>query len=180
LDFKCQLYRFWYSLKVAVPIITFWSLTTSVIIVLQNKSYIISKANNSLIIWGALGTILGTIFLANMEEKYMTLIIALLFALLTYSVTIWGRIQDPHCYINRCNDRVFYYRICPGGNDKECFGFYPGYLCRNLSGEKDQSFNPGNCLPKVKSGAEPDLVYYNDYKTILTLEKQLIKYSAPY
>lgn len=72
-----------YPVKTAVPIITFWSLATSVIIILQKKSYTISKEDNSVILWGALGTVIGTLFLAHIKERFLVLMTAILFGVLT-------------------------------------------------------------------------------------------------
>ncbi len=72
-----------YPLKTAVPIITFWSLATSVIIILQKKSYTISKEDNSVVFWGALGTVIGTLFITHIKERLLVLMTAILFAVLT-------------------------------------------------------------------------------------------------
>lgn len=74
---------FQYAVKTVVPIITIWSLTTSLIIILQKKEFKVDRKNNVLIFWGALGTITGTLILANLEEKAITLVIAVIFACLT-------------------------------------------------------------------------------------------------
>lgn len=74
---------FQYTVKTAVPIITIWSLTTSLIIILQKKEFKVDRENNALIFWGAIGTITGTLILANLEEKALTLVVAVIFACLT-------------------------------------------------------------------------------------------------
>jgi len=71
------------AVKTVVPIITIWSLTTSLIIILQKKEFKVNRENNALILWGALGTITGTLILANLEEKVLTLVVSVIFACLT-------------------------------------------------------------------------------------------------
>ena len=74
---------FQFAVKTVVPIITIWSLTTSLIIILQKKTFQVDRENYKIIHWGAVGTIIGTIFLAHIEEKLLTLIVAAIFACLT-------------------------------------------------------------------------------------------------
>ena len=74
---------FQFAVKTAVPIITIWSLTTSLIIILQKKTFTVNRENYKIIYWGALGTIIGTILLAHAEERFLTLVVAFIFACLT-------------------------------------------------------------------------------------------------
>jgi len=74
---------FQYTVKTVVPIIAIWSLTTSLIIILQKKEFKVDQENCGVIFWGALGTITGTLILSNFEEKALTLIVAVIFACLT-------------------------------------------------------------------------------------------------
>ena len=87
---------FQFAVKTVVPIITIWSLTTSLIIILQKKTFEVNKDNYKIIYWGALGTIIGTIFLAHMEEKHLTMIVAIIFAGLTILSMVGVQFKMKH------------------------------------------------------------------------------------
>ena len=75
---------FWFPVKLLIPVLMAGNLFTSVIIVLQKKSHILlNRQSWMLILWGVLGTIAGTIFLNSIPDDLLTVIIAVIFAVLS-------------------------------------------------------------------------------------------------
>ncbi len=75
---------FWFPVKLLIPVLMAGNLFTSLIIVLQKKSRILlSRQSRILIFWGVLGTIAGTLLLNSIPEDFLTVIIAVIFAVLS-------------------------------------------------------------------------------------------------
>ena len=75
---------FWFPVKLLIPVLMAGNLFTSLIIVLQKKSRILlTRQSRVLILWGVLGTMVGTLFLNSIPEDFLTVIIAVLFAILS-------------------------------------------------------------------------------------------------
>ncbi len=81
----------WYSPKELIPVLLIGNLASSVIIVLQKKERkLVNKQFRSLIIFGALFTIIGTITLKHISENKLIFILGIFFFLLSV-LSLFGK-----------------------------------------------------------------------------------------
>lgn len=90
----------WYTPKEVIPVLLLCNLFSSIIIVLQKKEHkLINKQFKSLIIYGALFTITGVVFLKYLPEELMVVILSVFLIVLSI-LSILG-IQYPIKLTNR-------------------------------------------------------------------------------
>ncbi|PVX50730.1 hypothetical protein C7377_1044 [Balneicella halophila] len=78
------LLMFWFPAKELIPVLMFCNLFASILIVLQKKEYkLIDKKGQSLIIYGAIFTILGVATLNYIPDKALTAVIAIFFIIMS-------------------------------------------------------------------------------------------------